>query len=91
MVESDSMKFITRKNMSIKLLTQISHFITMIFGISLGMAICMLYQYTTAIFIFDLAPFVVLMVVISVCLRVYTIHIWKKYEYDKKIFNNFKN
>ena len=73
--------------MTFKLLAQLSHFITMLFGIALGMTICLLYQYTTKIFIFDLTPFILLIVIISSILRVYTMFLWKKNKYDAKIFS----
>ena len=46
--------------MSLKLLTQLSHFITMIFGIALGMSLCMLYQYQINLFISDLSPMIII-------------------------------
>jgi len=73
--------------MTFKVLAQLSHFITMMFGIALGMTICLLYQYTTKIFIFDLTPFILLIILISSILRVYTMFLWKKYNYDAKIFS----
>tara|TARA_S200000501_G_scaffold118743_1_gene111490 strand:- start:462 stop:686 length:225 start_codon:yes stop_codon:yes gene_type:complete len=72
--------------MSFQFLAQLSHFITMLFGIALGMTICLLYQYTTKIFIFDLAPVILLIVIISIILRAYTMFLWKKNKYDAKIF-----
>ena len=47
-------KLYKEQDMTFKFLAQLSHFITMLFGIALGMTICLLYQYTTKIFIFDL-------------------------------------
>jgi hypothetical protein len=73
--------------MSLKLLAQLSHFITMMFGIALGMTLCLLYQYTTKIFIFDLSPIILLMVIFSSVLRLYTLFIWKKNDYNAKVFN----
>ena len=73
--------------MTFKFLVQLSHFITMLFGIALGMTICLLYQYTTKIFIFDLTPFILLIILISSILRVYTMFLWKKNKYDAKIFS----
>ena len=72
--------------MSFQFLAQLSHFITMLFGIALGMTICLLYQYTTKIFIFDLAPVILLILIISSILRAYTMFLWKKNKYDAKIF-----
>ena len=48
--------------MTFKFLAQLSHFITMLFGIALGMTICLLYQYTTKIFIFYLTSIILLIV-----------------------------
>ena len=73
--------------MTFKVLAQLSHFITMLFGIALGMTICLLYQYTTKIFIFDLTPTILLIVIISSILRLYTMFLWKKNKYDAKIFS----
>ena len=43
--------------MSLKGLTQLSHFITMMFGIALGMTLCLLYQHMVKIIIFDFNKF----------------------------------
>jgi hypothetical protein len=59
----------------------------MLFGIALGMTICLLYQYTTKIFIFDLTPVILLIVIISSILRAYTMVLWKKNNYDAKVFD----
>ena len=48
--------------MSLKLLAQLSHFITMMFGIAFGIALCILYQYRIGIFIEDLTLFVIFLV-----------------------------
>ena len=77
--------------MSLKLLTQLSHFITMMFGIALGIALCILYQYKIGIFIEDLTLFVIFLVFLCGVLRAYTLFLWKKYHLDSKIFNNYKD
>ena len=76
--------------MSLKSLTQLSHFITMIFGIALGMSLCMLYQYQVNLFISDLSPLIVGITFLGIVLRIYTHIIWnkKKYKFDD-IFKNF--
>ena len=74
--------------MSLKLLAQLSHFITMMFGVALGMTLCLLYQYTTKIFIFDLSPIILLIVLFSSALRMYTWFIWKKNNYAAKVFDD---
>ena len=75
------------QDMTFKFLTQLSHFITMLFGIALGMTICLLYQYTTKIFIFDLTPIILLIVFINNILRAYTMVLWKRNNYDAKVFD----
>ena len=76
--------------MSFKLLAQLSHFITMMFGIALGIALCILYQYKIAIFIEDLTLIVIFLVLLSGGLRGYTLFLWSKYNLDSKIFNKYK-
>tara|TARA_S200000501_G_scaffold316537_1_gene309486 strand:+ start:1590 stop:1820 length:231 start_codon:yes stop_codon:yes gene_type:complete len=61
-----------------KRFAQLSHFISMMFGIGLGITICMLYQHFFAIFIVGLTPFVILIVIISGFLRLYTVSLWRK-------------
>ncbi len=73
--------------MSLKLLTQLSHFITMMFGIALGMALCLLYQFKISIFIDNLSPLIIVIIILSGCLRFYTIILWKKGNYSFKNFN----
>ena len=73
--------------MTFKFLAQLSHFITMLFGIAFGMTICLLYQYTTKIFIFDLTPVIILIVLISSILRAFTMVLWKRNNYDAKVFD----
>ncbi len=74
--------------MSMKSLAQLSHFITMMFGIAFGMTICLLYQHMVHIIIFDLSIIILLIIAFSVFLRIYTIIIWKKNDYFQKILND---
>ena len=74
--------------MSLKGLTQLSHFITMMFGIALGMTLCLLYQHMVKIIIIDLSSIILLIVFFSICLIVYTLHLWKKGNYNHKLFND---
>lgn len=67
---------------SFKRFAQLSHFITMMFGIALGITICMLYQHFFAIFVVGLTPLVLLIIATSVCLRVYTLLLWRKKNYQ---------
>ena len=76
--------------MSLKLLAQLSHFITMMFGIALGIALCILYQYRIGIFIEDLTVLVILLVFSSGGLRVYTLLLWTKNNLNSKIFDKHK-
>ena len=73
--------------MSFKTLAQISHFITMVFGVALGIAICIFYQYRIGIFIENLAPVVLVLVFLSGLMRIYTLHLWKKYDLEAKVLN----
>ena len=77
--------------MSLKLVSQLSHFITMMFGIALGIALCILYQYRIGIFIEDLTICVIFLIFICGGLRVYTLFLWNKYNLDSKIFNKYKD
>ena len=74
--------------MSLKGFTQLSHFITMMFGIALGMTLCLLYQHMVKIIIFDLSSIILLIVFFSICLRVYTLYLWEKGNYNHKLFND---
>ena len=76
--------------MSIKLLAQLSHFITMMFGIALGIALSILYQFRIGIFIEDLTLLVIVLVFLSGGLRVYTLFLWNKYNLNSKIFRKHK-
>ena len=73
--------------MSLKFLAQLSHFITMMFGIAFGMAICILYQFKVGIFIDRLSPVVVFIIIVSCLLRGYTLFIWKSKDLESKIFD----
>ena len=74
--------------MSLKELTQLSHFITMMFGIALGMTLCLLYQHMVKIIIIDLYSIILLIVFFSICLRVYTLYLWKKGNFNLKLLND---
>ena len=74
---------------SFKRFAQLSHFISMMFGIALGITICMLYQHFFAIFIIGLSPLVVLIVIFGACLRLFTILLWRKNNYHFQL-KNFK-
>ena len=70
--------------MTLKILTQLSHFITMLFGIALGMTLTILYQYVNQgvdLIIMDLYLPIIIITFIGVVLRIITIFIWKNKDY----------
>ena len=77
--------------MSLKSLTQLSHLITMMFGVALGISLCILYQYRIGIFIEDLTLLVILLVSSSLGLRVYTLLLWTKNNLNSKIFDKHRH
>ena len=71
--------------MTLKILTQLSHFITMLFGIALGMTLTILYQYVNQgvdLIIMDLYLPIIIITFIGVVLRIITIFIWKNKDYN---------
>ena len=75
-------------NRYFKSLVFLSHSITMLFGIALGMTICITYQHYIGLFLYQLLPYVIFIVVISIILRVYFIMAWKKMGYNSILFND---
>lgn len=73
--------------MNLKSLAKLSHFITMLFGISLGITISILYQYYIAIFVIDLWPIIIGIISLSSLLRMYTLYVWKDNDYISKFFS----
>ena len=70
--------------MTLKILTQLSHFITMLFGIALGMTLTILYQYVNQgvdLIIMDLYLPIIIITFIGVVLRIITMFIWKNKDY----------
>ncbi len=70
--------------MSLKRLAQFSHFITMMFGVALGMTFSLLYQHMVKIIITDLSLIILFIVFFSIILRAYTLFIWRKENYNLK-------
>ncbi len=70
--------------MSLKRLAQLSHFITMMFGVALGMTFSLLYQHMVKIIITDLSLIILFIVFFSIILRAYTLFIWRKETYNLK-------
>ena len=64
--------------MSLKFLAQLSHFVTLMFGIALGITLCILYQFKFGIFTEKLTPAILLLLFFSGSLRIYSLYIWKK-------------
>ena len=77
-------------NSSFKSLAILSHSITMFFGIALGMTICITYQHYIGLFLYQLLPHIIFIVVISIILRVYFILAWKKMGYNSISINDKK-
>ena len=70
--------------MTLKILTQLSHFITMLFGIALGITLTTLYQYVhqgADLIIMDLYYPILILIIIGVILRIITIYIWRNKDY----------
>ena len=70
--------------MSLKRLAQLSHFVTMMFGVALGMTFSLLYQHMVKIIITDLSLIILFIVFFSIILRAYTLFIWTKENYNLK-------
>ena len=70
--------------MSLKRLAQLSHFVTMMFGVALGMTFSLLYQHMIKIIITDLSLIILFIVFFSIILRAYTLFIWTKENYNLK-------
>ena len=71
--------------MSLKRLAQLSHFITMMFGVALGMTLSILYQHMVKIIITDLSLIILFIVFFSIIFRAYTVLIWRKENYNLKL------
>ena len=72
--------------MSLKILIQLSHFVSLMFGIALGVTLCILYQFKIGIFIEDLTSVVLLIIFFSAVLRIYTLYLMKKNNLRSIIF-----
>ena len=77
-------------NSSFKSLAILSHSITMFFGIALGMTICITYQHYIGLFLYQLLPYIIFILLISIILRVYSILAWKKMGYNAISINDIK-
>ena len=70
--------------MSLKRLAQLSHFVTMMFGVALGMTFSLLYQHMIKIIITDLSLIILFIVFFSIILRGYSLFIWTIDNYNLK-------
>jgi len=75
-------------NRSFKSLAILSHSITMLFGTALGMTLCITYQHYIGLFLYQLSPYIIFIVVLSIILRIYFLKAWKKMGYNSMFFNN---
>ena len=72
--------------MNLKMLTQLSHFITLLFGISFGMTIAIYVEYLVndaIIAISILTWSIILIMILAIALRIVSIYFWKKNEHRK--------
>ncbi len=77
-------------NRSFKSLAILSHSITMFFGIALGMTLCITYQHYIDLFLYQLLPYIIFIMIISIVLRVYFILAWKKMGYNSIFLDDYK-
>ena len=72
--------------MNLKMLTQLSHFITLLFGISFGMTIAIYVEYLVndaIIAISILTWSIILIMILAIALRIVSIYFWKKNKHKK--------
>jgi|TARA_B110000914_G_scaffold3582_1_gene3126 hypothetical protein len=78
--------------MKFKLLVQLSHGITMLFGVAFGITISLLYQYQiqAQLTLLGLVPLIIIIVLIGCFLRAYTLYFWSREKsIIKEIFNKY--
>lgn len=72
--------------MNLKMLTQLSHFITLLFGISFGMTIAIYVEYlvnNAIVAISILTWLIILIMILAIALRIVSIYFWKKNKHRK--------
>ena len=72
--------------MNLKMLTQLSHFITLLFGISFGMTIAIYVEYlfnNAIIAVSFLTWSIILIMILAIALRIVSIYFWKKNKHRK--------
>ena len=79
-----------KKNNSFKLLAILSHAITMLFGIALGMTLCITYQHYIGLFLYQLLPYVIFILFLGIILRAYFLIAWRRMGF-KTSFDSLKD
>ena len=72
--------------MNLKMLTQLSHFITLLFGMSFGMTIAIYVEYlvnNAIVAISILTWLIILIMILAIALRIVSIYFWKKNKHRK--------
>ena len=72
--------------MNLKILTQLSHFITLLFGISFGMTMAIYIEHSVnnaIIAITILTYSIILIMFLAIALRIVSIYFWKKNKHRK--------
>ena len=72
--------------MNLKTLTQLSHFVTLLFGTSFGMTMAIFIEYSVnnAIITMSILTYsIILIMLLAIVLRIVSIYIWKKNKHKK--------
>ena len=72
--------------MNLKTLTQLSHFVTLLFGTSFGMTMAIFIEYSinNAIITMSILTYsIILIMLLAIVLRIVSIYLWKKNKHKK--------
>jgi len=72
--------------MNLKTLTQLSHFVTLLFGTSFGMTMAIVIEYSVnnAIITMSILTYsIILIMLLAIVLRIVSIYLWKKNKHKK--------
>jgi len=72
--------------MNLKTLTQLSHFVTLLFGTSFGMTMAIVIEYSVnnAIITMSIITYsIILIMLLAIVLRIVSIYLWKKNKHKK--------
>ncbi len=72
--------------MNLKTLTQLSHFVTLLFGTSFGMTMAIFIEYSVnnAIITMSILTYsIILIMLLAIVLRIVSIYLWKKNKHKK--------